>query len=256
MVFSIPTGRIIMKPYVVLILAAMLVSCASTVSLHFDPVPYSKLDCPVHPHFKDFNVNKIAVLPFQNSQGSKHEYFSPPSGMANSINVSRTMDLYSYLENDGAMVSGLFEEFLVSSYMFDIVDRRKLEDIFREQGLQLSGAVDEDKIVNIGKLAGADAILSGSVIEAYTYKMHSEDMTGSFMFVELAYVTLEVRLVHVETGKVLWNCTISRNSLNFLNTPLTVTNQDIMENRSIPMPGIKELVRETVRQAVSNLKAQ
>jgi len=46
---------------------------------------------------------------------------------------------------------------------FRIVDRTHLETIRREQGLQYSGEVDDVTSVNIGKLAGARYIVTGSV---------------------------------------------------------------------------------------------
>ena len=42
---------------------------------------------------------------------------------------------------------------------FDIIDRNKLEKILEEQKLQLSGVVDQDQAIEIGKVAGANEAL-------------------------------------------------------------------------------------------------
>ena len=47
-----------------------------------------------------------------------------------------------------------------------IVERTRLEEILKEMQLTLSGAVDQERIVEVGKIAGAKAILLGSIIKA------------------------------------------------------------------------------------------
>ncbi|MHC6203437.1 CsgG/HfaB family protein [Breznakiellaceae bacterium SP9] len=46
---------------------------------------------------------------------------------------------------------------------FTVVDRRELDRIRKEQNFQLTGDVDDDSIVSIGKFAGADIVITGSV---------------------------------------------------------------------------------------------
>jgi len=53
----------------------------------------------------------------------------------------------------------------VNDNNFSVVDRSQLEEIMAEQDFQLSGAVDDDEAVKIGKLAGAQTIISGSMQE-------------------------------------------------------------------------------------------
>lgn len=47
-----------------------------------------------------------------------------------------------------------------------IVERTRLEEILKEMQLALSGAVDEKEAIEVGKVAGAKAILLGSIIRA------------------------------------------------------------------------------------------
>ncbi|MHC6203440.1 CsgG/HfaB family protein [Breznakiellaceae bacterium SP9] len=46
---------------------------------------------------------------------------------------------------------------------FTVVDRRELDRIRKEQNFQLTGDVDDDSIVSLGKFAGADIVITGSV---------------------------------------------------------------------------------------------
>ena len=57
-------------------------------------------------------------------------------------------------------------EYIMVNEGFTIVDRSQLDKIRREQELQLSGEVDDDTAVSIGKIAGAQIIITGSVTGA------------------------------------------------------------------------------------------
>ncbi|MDR2393514.1 MAG: CsgG/HfaB family protein [Treponema sp.] len=52
---------------------------------------------------------------------------------------------------------------IVSSGSFKVVDRKSLETIRTEQNFQLSGEVDDDSAVSIGKLLGANIVITGSI---------------------------------------------------------------------------------------------
>jgi hypothetical protein len=49
--------------------------------------------------------------------------------------------------------------------LFNIVSRERLKDILKEQTLQQSGLVDPESVVQVGKLAAAHYILTGSFME-------------------------------------------------------------------------------------------
>ncbi|MDR0584608.1 MAG: CsgG/HfaB family protein [Treponema sp.] len=52
---------------------------------------------------------------------------------------------------------------IVSSGNFKVVDRKSLEAIRSEQNFQASGDVDDDSAVSIGKLLGANIVITGSI---------------------------------------------------------------------------------------------
>ena len=74
---------------------------------------------------------------------------------------------------------------LVQSRRYRVVERRDLENIFREQNFQYSGYVDDDTMVSIGRMAGAEVVISGSI--------------GPFA--SLRYLNL--RVLDVESGIIL-----------------------------------------------------
>lgn len=66
-----------------------------------------------------------------------------------------------------------------------VVQRRRLEEVVREQALQLSGRVADEQAVRVGRLAGATVLVTGSVSAAD------------------GRVRLDAQLVGVESGAVL-----------------------------------------------------
>lgn len=52
---------------------------------------------------------------------------------------------------------------LVNSRKFKIVDRRKIDQIRNEQKFQISGDVDDNSAVSIGKILGANIVITGSI---------------------------------------------------------------------------------------------
>jgi hypothetical protein len=59
-------------------------------------------------------------------------------------------------------IAGELEFFLVENDRV-VIDRSQLDRIRREQELQMSGEIDDDQAVNIGKIAGASVIITGAV---------------------------------------------------------------------------------------------
>ncbi len=75
--------------------------------------------------------------------------------------------------------------YLNRSQVFEVLERRQMEGILREQGFQLSGACDTDEcVIDVGKILGARKMIAGSVSK-----------------VGIVY-SLQVRIVDVTTGRI------------------------------------------------------
>lgn len=233
-----------------MIVFLLVVSCAPTVSLHFEPEKAINKYCKV-PYIG--NIHKLAVLPFENSRYRKQEIYYPPTNSISRVNVSQSIEIYSFFDDDGKYVTDICERELSNSNKFKIVDRRTLENVFNELKLNMSGILDESNLKEFGKLSGADAILSGKVIKAFSQKQTAEDSYGNFMYLEISFVSLEIRLVNVETGDVLWNCTLDRNSYNYLPSPITISNTDILNGKKVHLPNTENLLEITCVDAIANI---
>jgi len=77
--------------------------------------------------------------------------------------------------------------------LYRIVARTDIDDVFKEQGFQLSGACDDSScLMEVGRILGADFIIGGSV-----------------SLIEDNY-TISVRIVNVQTGEVVKSYSTSK----------------------------------------------
>ena len=86
---------------------------------------------------------------------------------------------------EASTLTDRFRSELVRTEKFVQIERSKIEQIFEEQKLQLSGTISEDKLVEIGELLGAELLVIGSI-----------GKLGSTY-------TIDLRLVEVESGQII-----------------------------------------------------
>lgn len=109
----------------------------------------------------EFQKTKIAVLDFQ-IQGKGFE-----------------------TEDMGKIVAEWLITAFVKEGRFDVIERRLIEKVLREQSFSVSGAVDSQSASRLGKVLGAKIVISGSVIRLSRF------------------TEVNARLISVETGSIL-----------------------------------------------------
>lgn len=102
---------------------------------------------------------------------------------------------------DSVVIRERLTTFLAQSKNIAIIERALLEKIFQEQKIEASGALEENTAQKIGKLTGADAILTGTLSELYSDK-----------------IEVNARVIAVATGKIITagQATVSRDWKYFL----------------------------------------
>lgn len=85
----------------------------------------------------------------------------------------------------GEAINNLLSTKFSHSTIFNLIERKNLDEVLKEQELQLSGLTDSESVVEVGKLLNADVILFGSITEA----------AGQF--------NITAKLIDVETGKTI-----------------------------------------------------
>ncbi|MDR1625799.1 MAG: CsgG/HfaB family protein [Spirochaetia bacterium] len=73
------------------------------------------------------------------------------------------MNIGASSASDGEFAVDELTSLLVNMKKFSMVDRHSLEAVLAEQDLHMSGMVDDDSVISVGRLAGAEIILTGSI---------------------------------------------------------------------------------------------
>jgi len=108
---------------------------------------------------------------------------------------------------DASIVSEFLMEQFLDSMRFKIVEREKMKEILAEHSLNASGLVDPLTAVSVGKLAGAQFLVAGSVTGLSSKKSgasysHSEKGSIDFnSYTVIANITL--RIIDIEDGSVV-----------------------------------------------------
>jgi len=113
------------------------------------------------------------------------------------IDRYRTMAVMSFEDAPGAEGSGSRVAGMVTTLLLDLdvnmVERAELDEVFKEQVVQLQHA-DDAEVLKVGKIVGAQAIVVGEV-------QQWERTEGE----EISRVSLAFRMIDVESGVVLFN---------------------------------------------------
>jgi len=87
------------------------------------------------------------------------------NSIKSSFNNASTIAIINISANDtdvSEFVAGELEFILVNNGFF-VVDRGQLDRIRQEQNLHISGDVDDNSAVSIGRLIGANVVISGAI---------------------------------------------------------------------------------------------
>lgn len=113
------------------------------------------------------------------------------------IDRYRTMAVMLFEDAAGAQGSGSRVAGIVTTLLLDLdvhmVERAKLDEVLKEQVIQLTHA-DDANVLKVGKLVGAQAIIVGEVQQ---WERHQQERMHS--------VSLALRMIDVETGLLLFN---------------------------------------------------
>lgn len=113
----------------------------------------------------------------------------------------------------GILVVGFricFATALFKSNKFDVIERERIGLVIQEQKFQQTDMVDENSAVKLGKLLGADVIVTGNVTE-FGIKQSGLDfnrfaphgLTGLNVHTQTVRVAMDARLIDVKTGKLI-----------------------------------------------------
>src|SRR5512143_233931 len=107
----------------------------------------------------------------------------------------------------GWELSGMLSNELSSSGDFRVVERQKLQNVLEEQNLAASGRVAKGTGAKIGKVTGAQYLITGTVT---AYEENTSSTGGGLSFKGIgfggksteAYLAVDVRVINTETSDV------------------------------------------------------
>jgi len=117
----------------------------------------------------------------------------------------------------GWELSGMLSNELSSSGDFRVVERNKLQNVLEEQNLAASGRVAPGTGAKIGKLTGAQYLVTGTVT-AYEENTSSTGGGLSFRGIGLggksseAYLAVDIRVINTTTGDIDYSRTVEGRS--------------------------------------------
>lgn len=117
----------------------------------------------------------------------------------------------------GWELSGMLSNELSSSGDFRVVERQKLENVLEEQNLAASGRVAKGSGPKIGKLTGAQYLVTGTVT---SYEENTSSTGGGLSFRGIgfggkqseAYIAVDIRVINTETGDIDFSRTVEGRS--------------------------------------------
>lgn len=211
------------------------------------PRDKEKSQCSASPRLSLYKIKNIAVFPFETSPRTEKGDYVPPYAKRK----HKPIPMYIHLEDDGNVVATSFEKQLIRTYRYKVVDRRKINRIVKEIELRQTGLIDEKNLVKIGKLTGADAVITGKIniaAAALQWQSYGDIVYAAY----IGYVNLQLRMTDVETGEVVWVCDVKRNSLNYINDPITISSSnDIPKLAIFGGPADKDLIMFVLDKAFS-----
>jgi TolB-like protein len=77
------------------------------------------------------------------------------------------LDIDSYDAELGVFTTEELIMFLVKTRKFSVIDRDSIETLLKEQNFQMSGVVNDNTAVSIGKFLGASVIITGIIHQRY-----------------------------------------------------------------------------------------
>jgi len=95
------------------------------------------------------------------------------------------------------------QTYLIGCKRYVVVDRQIIDKILKEQALQQSGAVDLTKVVETGKILGADKIITGKLYR-YTSGLLSGNLSLAFSVIDVASSRIEFSKDETDPSGASW----------------------------------------------------
>jgi curli biogenesis system outer membrane secretion channel CsgG len=104
-------------------------------------------------------------------------------------------------KDGGKVVAGILAANLAELPNITIVERGQIAKVLEEAALQQSGVADTGSVVRIGRLLGADAVITGDLTDYVLWEARGTSGTT---------ISFSIRMIDTDSGRVLLNASITR----------------------------------------------
>lgn len=102
----------------------------------------------------------------------------------------------------GTAIKDMLTTEIAKTECFVLVERDQLDKVMAEQALGQSGAIDESKAPLVGRLVGAEFVITGSLTQ-FGVRTEAREKLFSDSKTQFADATVDIRLISVETGQIV-----------------------------------------------------
>lgn len=178
-----------------------------TISLFINCV-FAQINCFVLKSPEKFfpNAKKFAIIGFDGKKdyGQTFENYMLSNLTSETRGIKQTGGGFTKKEDGKTYIED------VKTNIYQIVERSQLERIINEQNLSNSGLIDDSQAAKLGKISGADIVISGK-ISSITNDEHSGSQ-GDRMLSRTVTTEVTIKLVDVNTAQIIGTKTIKKKS--------------------------------------------
>jgi curli biogenesis system outer membrane secretion channel CsgG len=160
---------------------------------------------------------------------------------------------YEFKEIFGAQIEqGFFKNPYLRS-RFNLIERSRLDAVLREQGLALTGLVNSQEQVKLGKLLGANYILLASLSSLRSQQLGSIALPGiGGVSGRNVVATVNLSLVDAESGKVIAKVLKEKSKV----VPSAAGLAGVYVDLGISESALRDILAEAVNEALAELVEQ
>jgi curli biogenesis system outer membrane secretion channel CsgG len=107
----------------------------------------------------------------------------------------------------GMRLGDLMTTELMQNRNYELIERGQLESLLQEQGMSMTGLINQSDAPQVGKIQGLDYLVLGSITEASAPIRESsytdKNQRKVYSYAATAKVTVSVKVVEVESGRII-----------------------------------------------------
>jgi len=152
----------------------------------------------------------------------------------------------------GPAAADILTTALVTSGEFSVIERERLNAILAEQGFQMTGAVSQDQVTQIGQMAGVEYLITGSITR-FSVNTRGATFRGFGAAVTEAESALNIRAINTRTGEIV--AAVQGEGKKRL-VSVETTNAEYSETAGFSMGVVQEALEPAIQQVIEGFVAQ